>query len=65
MRNKVGISSISPNIVSAYLYVMNAKAKATNDIELPSTTPKATIPSLLLSGLSNESIDEERFKGAA
>lgn len=41
---------------------MNAKAKATNDIELPKTTPKATIPSLLLSGLSNES-DEERFKG--
>lgn len=41
---------------------MNAKAKATNETELPKTTPKATIPSLLLRGLSNESIDEEKFK---
>lgn len=41
---------------------MNAKAKATSETELPKTTPKATSPSLLLRGLSKESIDDEKFK---
>jgi hypothetical protein len=31
----------------AYLYVMNANANPTNEIELPSTTPSATTPSWL------------------